>query len=849
MVKSTLRKLRTAILELPARACLVGIAVVSATPLTLHASCPLVGNGTEEAPFLVSTYQDLRQVGATCGLSSVYRLTADIVASKSYVDTMRFRPIGTDVDLFRGVFHGGGHTIRDLYVLARTEPDGRPTQRLVGLFGGTSGALIDSLTLEDVRIAGDWGILVHLLPQDSTVAVGTIVGSNGADGIVRQCRATGIVEGGVHSGGIAGRNAGTIEGCRSEVRVNGRTSAGGLVGEATIGSRLLRSNWAGGLPYSYSGEVVSTSYAGGLVGWNAGEIRDCYGAGSATGARTGGLAGWNQGEIATSYATDRLAGTDFVGGLVGSNKGTVRSCYWNRQMKGGGSGISIQEGTSVSVAGLDTREMKDSARFAGFDFGAGGSWAIDQGVSAPALRGVSNLASDRFTVPCTLPGTGTALDPYQVSRYSDLREVASVCDDDGTYRVVADIDASASVTENDGSGFVPIGAQTGFTGVFHGGGHTIRGLHIRSSRNVVGLFATLSGTVDSLGLVEADIAGTSSGASIGGVVGAANGTHAISFCFVTGTVHAEGDAASSNYGYAGGIVGNGAARHCASRATVSGRGMVGGIAGQGQAVECYAAGRVVGGARAMVGGIVGSSSSQGDVQNCYSTAQVRGGDSSKVGGVVGYAGEWLRHVYATGAVQGGERANVGGLVGTHVRRFYLISCLEGRMCSGYLPAGLTDGYWDSTLTGQSRSVGVSESTTVAATALSASQMTDPARFTGFSFAPDSAWSIVAGSTRPLLRRVPGGVQSQLDGNLPSTGIVHRSTTREVHLHRDGSHLEFDLATASRVRVCDASGRSSTPPIDLAEGHHRLDLPSSRVVLFLQVAGPNSTRTFTIPPTP
>ncbi|MBL7190001.1 MAG: rhodanese-like domain-containing protein [Phycisphaerae bacterium] len=73
-----------------------------------------------------------------------------------------------------------------------------------------------------------------------------------------------------------------------------------------------------------------SEYVGGLVGSNAGSITSSYCTGTVTGnRRVGGLAGWNyEGSITASYSTGAVTGNDLVGGLAGWNhEGSIAASY------------------------------------------------------------------------------------------------------------------------------------------------------------------------------------------------------------------------------------------------------------------------------------------------------------------------------------------------------------------------------------------------------------------------------------------------------------------------------------------------------------------------------------------
>ena len=73
----------------------------------------------------------------------------------------------------------------------------------------------------------------------------------------------------------------------------------------------------------------SGGYVGGLVGSNSGSVDNCYCTVLASGGGwyLGGLVGYNSGSIITSYSNSTIRGNRIVGGLVGSNAGSITTSY------------------------------------------------------------------------------------------------------------------------------------------------------------------------------------------------------------------------------------------------------------------------------------------------------------------------------------------------------------------------------------------------------------------------------------------------------------------------------------------------------------------------------------------
>lgn len=340
-------------------------------------------------------------------------------------------------------------------------------------------------------------------------------------------------------------------------------------------------------------------------------------------------------------------------------------------------------------------------------------------------------------------GSGSPTNPFLVADYADLKVVgtSAVYAGSAVYRLIADIDASASQTENKGAGFVPIGdsAITYFTGTFHGAGHVIRNLYINRSRTdtgYVGLFGNVwMGTIDSLGVTNVNIAGVGV-VSVGGIAGY-NNTGTIIACYSTGTV-------TDSAGDIGGLVGwsDGSITNCYSTANVSGGEMVGGIVGfnWGPMSYCHSAGSVTG--SDYVGGIAGDNASE--ITKCYSTGNVTG-SGAYVGGFVGSTGYVITNCYSTGSVTGGN--DVGSFIGLNngtVTNCYATghavgsSNVSGLVGENY-SAGTVDGcYWDRQTTGWATGYGYNRNT-FSASGLNTPQMKDSSSFVGWDFT--SVWSI------------------------------------------------------------------------------------------------------------
>jgi hypothetical protein len=105
------------------------------------------------------------------------------------------------------------------------------------------------------------------------------------------------------------------------VQITGENEVGAIAGLNNTGS-TIQNCFA-------TGTVTADFYAGGLVGTNRGSIKDSYAVCDIVCANyLGGIAGYNtpEGTIDTCYAMGRVVGNEAAGGIVGYSGGTVSTC-------------------------------------------------------------------------------------------------------------------------------------------------------------------------------------------------------------------------------------------------------------------------------------------------------------------------------------------------------------------------------------------------------------------------------------------------------------------------------------------------------------------------------------------
>ncbi len=802
----------------------------------LAPSCALVTNALGE--YLVATYADLRQVGVdSCALDRAYRVVADIDASSSATDHCDslgkcegFAPIGCDTLPFSGRFRGAGHSISNLVIQ-------RPHRDNIGLFAVTSDtAQIDSLGLHNgtlagrVRVGGLVGVNAGSITQchmtgnvhgqDST---GGLVGLN--RGAIRTSYVTGNVTGKQMVGGLVGRDSGLVRTSYTTGTVVGDSLVGGLVG------------WSdGAVSMSYAtGPVVGKDGVGGLVGWSTGTVSRSYATGAVSGlTRAGGLVGASLGKVTMCLWDSLVVGQNKACGLGDScaamtlvtREMTSREWFMKPLLDSTAIWRIRPDSTYPALRSVDnapfafadtlvTGKKASLARLLKNDFDVetvqaklvlhvdslwGGTTDSSLNVAFPAnsalldtLRLVYRLGEARTSdtlwgnraravLVHGLEGNGTQEDPFLVDDYSRLKLVGTLHPVDKTYRLTADIDASASSTENCDpvsgvcAGFTPIGyPDSDFKGRFHGGGHVVRHLTIRRPLdNYVGLFASSGDTskIDSLGVVSGSVTGKE---SVGGLVGLNAGT--IHACFSMVSV--------SGLNSVGGLVGINDFLVHASFATgaVSGTKFVGGLVGLSDDTvrNAYATGNVTG--QQYVGGLVGYTT--GRIDQCYATGSVTGGQI--VGGIVGETHYMLLSSYATGPVSGSS--SVGGLAGAN-----------------YL--WVKSSYWDSSTTRKSvacgGNVGVCRGED-----LSTTGMRQVPNLKGL--LDSSSWTLRADSTYPALREVDNAPFAFSDSLIcgPGTFPLSRLLANDFDYETLQNHLILHVDSLSGGTT-DSSANLSFP---------------------------------------
>lgn len=293
----------------------------------IEPSLKLEGEGTEVSPMLISSIPDLitfRDAVNTNGLirngsgdkvtsaTACYTLTKDLdISSLCSEFKGSWTPVGDNSKgaCFAGVFNGGNHRIKGLFISCNTKDQ--------GFFGRVTG------TVKNLSVSG----FVY-----GTLGSGGIAGYS--SGIIENC----INYAEVHdhdqfAGGIAGLSDGIIKGCSNYGNIYSEAyCAGGITGKSSHASIFNCFN---------EGDVEGTDAIGGICGWHTGTsiISNCSNIGEiyAYGGYVGGIIGDGKDNgtavsncVNSGLVTVSKTGSDssFIGSISGSANIAFNNCYW-----------------------------------------------------------------------------------------------------------------------------------------------------------------------------------------------------------------------------------------------------------------------------------------------------------------------------------------------------------------------------------------------------------------------------------------------------------------------------------------------------------------------------------------
>ncbi|MCR5651754.1 MAG: hypothetical protein K6F86_11310 [Lachnospiraceae bacterium] len=281
------------------------------------------GNERKWEVISIRTDEDLKKLAKNCGLDTwseykYIRLEDDIRLINSDFTT---------IPIFNGIFDGNGHRISEYSY----NGDGYVT----GLFRyiGTKGVVKDLELFANIDAVNDkqvtggfcginYGVIRNCTFEGKIkgkTATGAFAAINEVTGLISFCKNEGTVTGYYHTGGIAGKNFGTISDSENEGDLNDTVEWVNEEDEMNTGAKILENLKSGN---TEENPLASTGTdTGGIAGYSKGSIIRCDNRGTVgyehTGYNTGGIAGRQSGIIAMCTNSGRIYGRKDIGGIVG----------------------------------------------------------------------------------------------------------------------------------------------------------------------------------------------------------------------------------------------------------------------------------------------------------------------------------------------------------------------------------------------------------------------------------------------------------------------------------------------------------------------------------------------------
>lgn len=548
--------------------------------------------------------------------------TADITLPAPKDGESNWIPIITDSAPYTGTIDGGGKTLTGMVINSTGNNQG-----FVGYLG--EGGKVQNLTFNDAQVTGEnyTAIVVGQMNKNTTVEnchttatssvkgatmqLGGLVGYS-KNGIITRCSNAAQVEGSVDIGGIVGRNLGIVSACIN----SGAVSADLLIAGGIVG-------------HNKQGLVIACG--------NIGTINGKYNLGGIVGRHDGGnvIASWTQD---TNEINNYDIESSPENGVGQEESGIITACHVFSE-------ASAEHITTMNIAIAAWNATDGNTAVAyGWQATTSGQWPslaliTELSQSWPVKEGsFYKVGTDYYTA------AGVKVDPIGTDFYTDGTDyytsagvkvedfeladgTATVSKDNANalllWNAMAQTDLTLNLTlkaditlpqpAEGGSNWTPVGnISTPYTGTINGGGHTLTGMVINSTKDNQGFVGYLgsAGKVQNLTFANATV--ISSEWEVGIVAGYNNGT--VENCHTTGTSSVE------SFDDVGGIVGynSGLVFACINSSAVSATvekdpwdgsvskfGGVGGIVGDnyGDVIACGNTGTVDG--KYNLGGIVG----------------------------------------------------------------------------------------------------------------------------------------------------------------------------------------------------------------------------------------------------
>ena len=370
------------------------------------------GSGIERRPYVIMTAEQLAHLSFVVNSGDknfsgkYFKLGADIALNEGVLlgadgklvgdpdSLLNWTPIGNADVAFDGVFDGDGHVVSGMFVDV-TGPNN-------GLFGNVSG-IVRNVTVEDSWVRGGkytGGIVgknvgtVENATNRATVSgtedcVGGVVGRSEKrtfqeNSVLKNLLNEGPVSGKENVGGVAGSvYQVTVNGAKNIVKVEGIDAVGGVFGSISGTSKNELNDLVN------SGEVSGENFVGGIAGAFGGSLR-IYGGNTSFGCLKETYSISSSGRVGRAKNTGKISGKDFVSGVFGAlcNAETEELANTGRI-----EGTRYVSGVVGSSGYSTTRRMYNVGDVSGGVF-AGGIFAENQKGVTSAAYSVGEVTGD-----------------------------------------------------------------------------------------------------------------------------------------------------------------------------------------------------------------------------------------------------------------------------------------------------------------------------------------------------------------------------------------------------------------------------------------------------------------------
>lgn len=244
-------------------------------------------------------------------------------------------------------------------------------ERVGGLVGYIGKA--DSDSQKEMAISGcENKATVTSNSTNDVYGIGGIVGYNSGHKVaITNCINSGAITGTHETAGIIGySDHSDISGCTNSGAVSGFATVGGIVGKMGGGSIVSCKNTAT-VKASKARDIdgdgnLDGAYLGGIAGWIAGNVNNCYNSGTVTTETSwgnsnivGGIVGYlvNGKTVSYCYNSGTIVGSSQIGGIIGYLQGaltTVTYCYHSGKINSVWNENNVAKGSLGYITGNNT---------------------------------------------------------------------------------------------------------------------------------------------------------------------------------------------------------------------------------------------------------------------------------------------------------------------------------------------------------------------------------------------------------------------------------------------------------------------------------------------------------------